>query len=94
MRRRCPVLPRLILGQATAPHPPLFLGLAKETRESKTNRTAKWPLSAAHKTQRSGPGQAHDRRQYKQYGKVVQRRQEGFVSGAYWRPRCPMLGIV
>ena len=37
-------------------------------------------LRVAHKTQRSDPGQAGDRRQYKQYGKVGQRRQEGFVS--------------
>lgn len=30
---------------------------------------------AAHKTQRSGPGQAHRRRQYKRYDKAGQRRQ-------------------
>jgi len=39
-------------------------------------------LSAANKTQRSAPDQAHDRRQYNKYGKVVQQRQEGFVSDA------------
>jgi hypothetical protein len=37
-------------------------------------------LSVAHNTQRSGPGQACDRRQYGEYGKVGQQRQEGFVS--------------
>ncbi|PXX80722.1 hypothetical protein DFR34_10363 [Rivihabitans pingtungensis] len=37
-------------------------------------------LRVAHHTQRSGPGQAHGRRQYESYGKVVQQRQARFVS--------------
>ena len=45
-------------------------------------------LSVAHKTQRSAPGQAHDRRQYNKYGKVGQQCQEGFVSGAELRRAC------
>ncbi|PXX80662.1 hypothetical protein DFR34_1031 [Rivihabitans pingtungensis] len=40
-------------------------------------------LSVAHHTQRSAPGEACGRRQYKQYGKAAQRRQAGLVSGAY-----------
>ena len=39
-------------------------------------------MSVANKTQRSDPGQAHDRRQHGSYGKVVSQRQEGFVSHA------------
>ena len=37
----------------------------------------RWVIGAAHKTQRSGPGQACDRR----HGKVAQARQEACVSG-------------
>ena len=44
-----------------------------------------WVFSAAHQTQRSAPGSARGRRQYREYGKAVQRRQEGFVGGFYAR---------
>lgn len=36
-------------------------------------------MRVAYKTQRGGPGQAHDRRQYEQYGKVGQARQDRFA---------------
>jgi hypothetical protein len=37
--------------------------------------TGRFAFSVAHKTQRSGLGQACDRRQYKQYSKITPQRQ-------------------
>ena len=58
---------------------PVTASLARDGQSPNLICCAAVGCSVAHKTQRSGPGQAHDRRQYESYGKVAQQRQEGFV---------------
>jgi len=69
-------------GDGGAEHSARQRNARGQAHETRPGGLCKLRLRAAHKTQRSGPGEAHDRRQYKKYGKVVQQRQVGFVGRA------------